>query len=130
VRKVLFLALSVTFLFVHEISTGPVNGFAPNSQGRRVWSLARTCSNVKVKGQGYQAQKRGFQRISRELLNGFETNSHGRRVWCLIWTSLKVKVKVNFGGLRAVYVWKNIFALVLSISTGPRRSIGPACVSV
>jgi len=23
-----------------------------------------------------------------------------------------LKVKVNFGGLRAVYVWKNIFALV------------------
>jgi len=55
-RKVPFLALSVTFLFVHEISREPRNGFAPNSQGRRVWSLARTSLNVKVKGQGHQGQ--------------------------------------------------------------------------
>ena len=39
--KVLFLALSVTFLFVCQISLEPLNGFAPNSHGRRVWSLAR-----------------------------------------------------------------------------------------
>jgi len=59
-RKVLFLALSVTFLvflFVYEISREPLNGFAPNSQGRRVSSLARTSLNVKVKGQGHQGQK-------------------------------------------------------------------------
>jgi len=30
-RKVLFLALSVTFLFVYEMSREPLNGFAPNS---------------------------------------------------------------------------------------------------
>ena len=46
-RKVLFLALSVTFLFffilfVNQISPEPSNGLAPNSQGRRVCSLART----------------------------------------------------------------------------------------
>jgi len=35
-RKVLFLALSVTFLFVHEISPEPLNGFAPNSHGSLV----------------------------------------------------------------------------------------------
>ena len=35
-RKVLFLALSVTILFAYEISLEPVNGFAPNSHGRRV----------------------------------------------------------------------------------------------
>jgi len=52
--KVLFLVLSVTYLFVYE----PLNGFAPNSQGRHAWSLARTSLNVKVKGhvQGYQGQ--------------------------------------------------------------------------
>jgi len=64
--EVLFLALSVTFLVVYE--------------------------------------------ISQELLNGFAPNSHGRYIWFLAWTSLKVKV--NFDGLHAVYVWKNIFALV------------------
>jgi len=52
-RKVLFLALarqSVSFLFVYEISREPLNGFAPNSHGRRVWSLAWTSLKVKVKG--------------------------------------------------------------------------------
>jgi len=29
-----------------------LNGFAPNLQGRRAWSLARRNLNVKVKGQG------------------------------------------------------------------------------
>ena len=67
-HKVLFLALSVTFLFVYEILREPLNGFAPNSHGRRVWSLART----------------------------------------------SLKVKINFGGLRAVYIWKNIFALIMT----------------
>jgi len=39
------------FLFVYEISREPLNGFAPNSHGRRVWSLAQTSLKVKVKGQ-------------------------------------------------------------------------------
>jgi len=56
-RKVLFWALSVIFiLFVYEISREPLNGFAPNSHGRRVWSLARMSLNVKVKGQGHEGQ--------------------------------------------------------------------------
>ena len=49
-RKVLFLALSFTFLFMYEISLEPLNRFTPNSHGRRVWSLARASLNVKVKG--------------------------------------------------------------------------------
>jgi len=41
-RKVLFLAPSAcVFLFVYEMSREPLNGFAPNSHGRCVWSLAR-----------------------------------------------------------------------------------------
>jgi len=39
-------------LFVYEISRELLKGFAPNSHGRRVWSLAWTSLNVKVKGQG------------------------------------------------------------------------------
>jgi len=35
-----------TFLFVYEISLEPLNGYVPNSQGRRVW----TSLNVKVEG--------------------------------------------------------------------------------
>jgi len=54
--KVLFLTLSVTFLFVYEISLELLNGFAPNSHEKRVWlwSLARTSLIVDVKGQGHQ----------------------------------------------------------------------------
>jgi len=55
--------------------------------------------------------KNGFRLLSRKPLNGFATHSLVRRVWSLARTSLKVKV--NFGGMRAVYVWKNIFALVI-----------------
>jgi len=59
-HKVLFLSLSVTFLFVYEISPEPLNGFVPNSQGRLVWSLAWTSLNVKVRGQGHHSQKLAF----------------------------------------------------------------------
>jgi len=53
-RKVLFLASSVCgFSFVYEISPEPLNGFAPNSHGRRVWSLARMSLKVKIKSQGH-----------------------------------------------------------------------------
>jgi len=72
---VLFWALSVAFLFVYEISREPLNGFVPNSQGRRVWSLARTTLNVKVKGQRWGSP------------------------------GTKKCIFGPFGGLRAVYVW-------------------------
>ena len=49
-RKVLFLALSETFLSVYEICREPLNGFATYSHGRRVWSLARTSLKVQVIG--------------------------------------------------------------------------------
>ena len=63
-HKVLFLALCVTFLFVYEISWELLSGFAPDSQGRHVWSLARTSLNLKVKGKGHHGQNgifRSFQ---------------------------------------------------------------------
>ena len=45
------------FLFVYEISPELLNDFAPNSHGRRVWSLDRTSLKVKDKVQGHQGQK-------------------------------------------------------------------------
>jgi len=53
------LALSVTFLFVYEISRESQNGFATNSHGRRVWSLAGTCLKFKVKGQRSRSMSPG-----------------------------------------------------------------------
>jgi len=57
-REVLSLALSVTFVCVYEMSRERLNGYAPNSQGRSLWSLARTSLKVKVKR--HQVQKRHF----------------------------------------------------------------------
>jgi len=58
--KVLFLALSVTFLFVflyvNQMSSELLNRFVPNSDRRCVWSLAGMSLNVKVKGQGHYGQ--------------------------------------------------------------------------
>jgi len=50
----LCLALSATFLFAYQIPWELLNGFAPNSHGRCVWSFAQTSLNVKFKGQGHQ----------------------------------------------------------------------------
>ena len=51
---------TVTFLFVYETYRELMNGFAPNSQGRCVWSLIWTSLNIKIKGQGHHGQKTGF----------------------------------------------------------------------
>jgi len=76
VRKVLCLAPSIcVFLFVYEISREPLNGFAPNSHGKRVGSLARTSLKFKVKGQRFRSR-------------GTKTAFFG-----------------PFSGLCAVYVW-------------------------
>jgi len=63
------------FLFLYDLSQELLNGLAPNSQGRRVWSLAWMSLKVKVKGQ-------------RSRSPGTKTAFFG-----------------PFGGLRAVYVW-------------------------
>jgi len=80
-RKVLFLAPSacgLLFVYEFEIYREPLNGFAPNSHGRRVWSLARTSSKVKVLTLTFKL-----------------TRSPGT----------KTAFSGHFGGLRAVYVW-------------------------
>jgi len=57
-RRFCFGVVSLCFLFVYEISPESLNGFAPNSQERRVWSLARTSLKVKVKIQCHHGQNR------------------------------------------------------------------------
>jgi len=46
--KVLFSAPSVCGFCLCMTAWEPLNGFAPNSRGRRVWSLARMSLTVKV----------------------------------------------------------------------------------
>jgi len=55
---------SVGFLFVYEISREQLNGFAPSSHRRHVWSPARMTSKVMVKVQGHQNKKRHFPTLS------------------------------------------------------------------
>ena len=75
-RTVLFTALTVTFLFVREISRESLNGFAPIKFTRKTsLVLARTSLKVKVKGQGSRSP----------------------------WT--KMAFVDPYGGLRAVYAW-------------------------
>jgi len=63
--KILFLAQSVcVFCLCMEYLGQPLNEFAPNSQGRRVWCLAWTNMKVRVKGQGHQGQKRHSSALS------------------------------------------------------------------
>jgi len=56
------------YLFVYEIYRELLNGFPPNSHGRRVWTLefARTSLKVKVKGQGHHSPgtKTAFSALS------------------------------------------------------------------
>jgi len=87
-------------LFVYEISREL--GLASNSQGRCVWSLARTSLNIMVKGQSHHRQKWGLRQTSWELLNGFATNSYVR---CFLWTSLKVKVTRDKNGIFWPFQW-------------------------
>jgi len=55
---------SAYFWFMYEISRKPLNGLAPNSHGKCVWSHARTNLKVKVKGQGHRGQKRYLSALS------------------------------------------------------------------
>jgi len=84
-RKVLFLAQSVTFLFVYEISREPLDGFAPNSQGRSVWSLARMSLKVKVKDQRSRAPgtKTGFSADISRTAERICDKLTRKRVWSL-----------------------------------------------
>jgi len=52
---------SVMFLFVYEISPELLNGFAPNSHGRHVWSLAQP--SLRVRDQCHPGQKRHFSAL-------------------------------------------------------------------
>ena len=63
-RKVLFFAPSVCFLFVYEISWESLNGFAPNSHGRRVWSIARKSLRSRSKVKVTRDKKRQFSALS------------------------------------------------------------------
>jgi len=59
-------SLACSFLFVYETSREPLNGFGPNSHGRRVWSLAGTSLKVTVRRKRSKSprQKQYFSALS------------------------------------------------------------------
>jgi len=96
--------LSVTFLFVTQICQEPRYGFAPNSKGGRVWSLARTSLNVKVKDQGRQGQK------TRLAVPSPPGSMQMACVRCkqrtaAVDSTIASLPGGDFGGLRAAYAW-------------------------
>ena len=100
------LALSVTFLFVCESNiSGTAERICAKFTGRRVWSLARTSLNVKVKGQGHQEQKCDVH--SYHLPHGSDGMVPSAAGHYFAASTLQIS------GLHAVYVCRNIFNLYL-----------------
>ena len=60
---------------MYEISRELLNGFAPNSQGRHVWSLALTSLNVKVKGEDHRDKNGVFWPFQRPVCGLFGKTS-------------------------------------------------------
>jgi len=87
-------------LCVPPVFVEPLNGFAPNSQGRRVWTIAPTSLNdVKVKGQSHQGQNAPCAPITPNGTRSLKmTPRSSGRHHCVV-------AGDDFGDLRAVYVW-------------------------
>jgi len=92
-----FGALCDLFVCVWNIS-GTAEWIVPNSQERRVWSLARTSLSVKVKGQGHQGRKWHFPALSAA---------------CLRFVFVKSSFASSFKLLN-ILVYLNLYALFLS----------------
>jgi len=109
-RKVLFLVLSVPFclflLFVNQISREWLNGFVPNSQGRRVWSLTRTSLNVTVRGQ--RSRSPGTKTCCALLSPSGSERMVRSAAWRIVTLSSRwdhsIAARGDFGGLHAVCV--------------------------
>jgi len=74
------------FLFVYEIYPEHLKGFAPNSQGKRVWSLARTSLNIEVKGQRSR---------SNEFFQTYDHKYTASFLWITVYISRRVRLTRN-----------------------------------
>jgi len=86
--------------------------FASNLQRRRVWSVARTSLNVKVKGQGHQGQKERKTAESSPLTMRSKACAVRRTLHAAADDTIAsqprgvgVTAAHADGGLHAVYVW-------------------------
>ena len=108
-RKVPFLALSVTFCLCESDISGTAGLICAKFTGKTCWSLARMSLNVKVKTQGHQGQKRAVHsHHPRQRTNGpFCCMTHCNALATNNVTQQQTDHSVadggDFGCLRAVY---------------------------
>jgi len=101
------LVLFVFCLLVTHISRERLNGFAPNSQGRRAWSLARSNLKVNVKGQRSRLSGTTQRCALRSPPAATEWNALAANdvTQQRMAPFRRCRDGGNFGCLRAVYVW-------------------------
>jgi len=89
--------VSCCFLFaiVYKISREPLNGYVPNSQGKRVWFLAQTSLKVKVKGQGHQGEKTHFLALSTACMRFISGKTSVASSFPISASSVDIKTKPN-----------------------------------
>jgi len=110
---VLFLALSVTLLFVCLfVCASNISGTAEGicakftgKSGRRALLLARMTLSVKVKGQGHAPETKKRAVHSHQSPATTERNALAAMTSCSGRRNNSVAAGGDFGGLRAVYVW-------------------------
>jgi len=100
------------FLFVTQISRERLNGFAPNSQRTRVWIVAWTNLNVKVKGQRSPGKKRKTAESSPLTIHSKASDVYAVRCHPAANDTIAAQPESDGvmalhadGGLRAVCVW-------------------------
>jgi len=114
------------FLFVYEISREPVNGFVPNSHGRRVRSIARTSLKVKVKCQGHQGQKRNFSALSAACVPFSSSIVPSSSNDMISWQSENIRTQFCvFCLLKAETHWQH-WRPTMSLSVSDGRHDGPS----
>jgi len=99
------ISFFVFCLVVNQISREWLNGFAPNSQRRRVLSLAGTSFNFKDKGQSSRSPgtKRAVHCHYPSAATKWNTLAANNVMYLQI--AQFRRCRGDFSGLRAVYVW-------------------------
>ena len=95
---------------MYEISPELLNGYAPNSHGRHVGSLAWTSLKVKVKGQDHQGQKTAFFRPSAAC------------VW-FVWFMLASSFSSDFSRRKPLRISSTGFLWAICTSCHPTNSV-------
>jgi len=94
----------------------PLNGFAPNSQGRRVWSLTRTSLNVRSKVKGQETPfSANISEIAELICDKFTWKT------CLVRRSDEFKGQGQFRRPACGLCLENLFALVYATLSPCRR---------